>query len=450
MDDYIMNIEDTFENILSKEHYFQSLLQMINSNNLLMERDIENIQLQLLGVLIEMVGYYTKNESSSVRVEIAEQIMLSICYIIGLFLRSQPTIKESIDLVKNRDIEYLFAQGEKMLRAKVEKCKKLFKVVKETRLETENYAYVDTIDYGIPLFFKEYNIRFACHETPGSIDYPLAIDKMELVGIEYIEDYLSKVILENKFCSYFNSAEIKALLKGFNRDSNHMLINIFQLVFVNCLGCILVGKRGKFLEITRGDRIYLTSIMKSLSQQEFEALIFRAVEKLHKEFYIEDKNLIEYINKTLWKVIPEIRRAVEANTLGKIFITLSRPEDNMFKYEDGNSLDDSIFRNITDEIRACSRVEDKIKIIREEFHSLKDLVDLLGADCIFDDEFTDIFKALEDFEVALLANSISHDKFLDVGYGTESEKEWHEKLRKYLENLDEMKFHIIGGKNGQQ
>ncbi|MEW9094601.1 MAG: DUF6179 domain-containing protein [Clostridiaceae bacterium] len=439
MDNFITNKRYDFENLLSKKHYFRSLIEVLHSNNLLNIRDIENIQLQLLDILTEMVGYYTRNESSSIRVEVANQIMLSICYTIGLFLKNQSTIEESIALIKNKEVKYLFYQGEKILKAKVDECERLFKIVKETKLQTKNYAYIDTIGYGIPLFFKEYDVRFASHETPGSIDYPLAIDEMDLVGIEYIEDYLNKIILENKFCSYFDGSEIKALLKGFNKDSNHMLINIFQLVVTNYLGCTLIGKESRSLEITKGDRTYLKSIMKDLSQVEFRRLIFGASEKLCQKLFIKDKKFTKYINNTVLKIESEIKRCIETNTLENIFITLGGSKENVLKYEDGKSLDDSRFRNITEEIRDCSRVEDKIKIIREEFHSLKDLIDVFSSDCIFDDEFIDIFKTLDDFEVALLIKSISNNKALDNYYGTESEKEWHEKFNKYLESFDDMK-----------
>ncbi len=445
MNNFIVNKKYAFENLLSKEHYFQTLLQVLHSNNLLTIREIESIQLQVLDILKETMSYYTRNKNSSVRVEVAEQIMLSICYTLGLFLKSQPTIEESINLIKKREVKYLFTQGENILKAKVDQGERLLRIAKETRLQTENYAYIDTIDYGIPLFFKDYDARFARHETPGSIDYPLAIDKMDLVGVEYIEDYLNKIILENKFCSYFDGLEIEALLKGFNKGSKHMLINIFQLVLTNYLGCILLGKEGRFLDITRGDRSYLKSIMKNLSQAEFRALILRSTEKLCEELFIKNKNFTEYITNTVCKITPEIKRNIETNTLENIFITLSKSEENLLKYEDGKTLDDIKFRNITEEIRACSRVEDKIEIIREEIHSLKDLMDVFSSDCIFDDEFIDIFKTLDDFQVALLIKSILSDKVLDTNQGTESEKEWHEKLNRYLETLDyTKKGEIIG------
>jgi len=168
--------EAGLEKSLSKEYYFESLLQAIHSNSLFTRSEFEIIQLQLFEIITEVVGYFTKGASSSVREEIAEQIMLSINYTIGLALKSQLTIKESIELIKDKDLKFLFTKGEKLLRVKLEDCIRLYNHVKETRVQTENYAYIDTIDYGIPLFFKNYDTRFASHETPGSIDYPLAVD----------------------------------------------------------------------------------------------------------------------------------------------------------------------------------------------------------------------------------------------------------------------------------
>lgn len=439
MNNYIINKEDTFENLLSKEHYFQSLLQVLYSNDLLSTKDIESIQLQILDLLKETVNYYTKAESYSVKEEIAEQLMLSIYYTIGIFLKDIPTIKERITSIKESAMKYLFSEGEKILKTKVEESKELLKLVQKNRLNTANYAYIDTIGYGIPLFFIDYDIRFASHETPGSIDYPLAIDEMDLVGIEYINEYLNKINFENKFCSYFENAEIEALLNGFDKNSDHLLINIFELVFTNYLGRMLLGRAGRHLEITELDRYYLKSKIEKLKHEELYMLISEEVKKMCNDFSIKDDYFISYLNKTGIKIISEIKGNIELNKLANIFITLNNSKDNLVKYKDGEAMNDSKFRIITEEIRACRNVEDKIKIIREEINSLEDLVDVLSSDCIFDDEFIDVFKVLDDFEIALLLKYISNDSAVDRDYGTEGEKEWHRKLQNYLSDLEEVK-----------
>lgn len=439
MNNYIINKEDTFENLLSKEHYFQSLLQVLYSNDLLSTKNIESIQLQILDILKETVNYYTKAESYSVKEEVAEQLMLSIYYTIGIFLKDMPTIKERIALIKENAMKYLFSEGERILKAKVEESKTLLKLVQKNRLKTANYAYVDTINYGIPLFFIDYDIRFASHETPGSVDYPLAIDEMDLVGVEYIYEYLKKINFENKFCSYFENVEIKALLNGFDKNSDHMLINIFELVFTNYLGRRILGRAGRHLDITELDRYYLKSKIEKLKHEDLYMLISEEVKSMCNDFSIRDDYFISYLNKTGIKIISEIKENMGLNKLTNTFITLNNSKDNLVKYEDGEAMSDSKFRIITEEIRECKSADDKIKIIREEIHSLEDLVDVLGSDCIFDDEFIDVFKALDDFEIALLLKYIPNDSAVHREYGTEGEKEWHGKLQNYLSDLEEVK-----------
>lgn len=439
MDNYIIDRNDTIENLLSKEHYFQSLLQVFHSNDILNNKELENIQVQILDILRETANYYTKAESYSVRVEVAEQIMLSIYYTIGSFLKGKTSIKEKITLIKENAMKYLFSEGEKVLKAKIEESKELLKNVQKSKLKTSNYAYIDTIDYGISLFFIEYDSRFAAHKMQGSIDYPLAIDEMELVGIEYISEYLKKIDFENQFCSHFDSYEIENLLKSFDKNSDHILINIFELVLTNYLGCMVLGKRGITLDITDTERRYLKNKLGELKEEEFNEVISRIVEGICQEFNINDINFINYINKTIYKIMPSIKKNIENNKLENTFITFKNEDENLIRYEDGESLENSRFKDITEEIRDCDKVDDKIQIIRKEIHSLRDLVDVLGSDCIFDYEFIEIFKVLDDFEISLLLKYIPNDSFMDVDYGTESDKEWHEKLEEYLDMINEEK-----------
>ncbi|WP_238899780.1 DUF6179 domain-containing protein [Clostridium sp. YIM B02500] len=439
MDNYIIDRNDTIENLLSKEHYFQSLLQVFHSNDILNNKELENIQVQILDILRETANYYTKAESYSVRVEVAEQIMLSIYYTIGSFLKGKTSIKEKITLIKENAMKYLFSEGEKVLKTKIEESKELLKNVQKSKLKTSNYAYIDTIDYGISLFFIEYDSRFAAHEMQGSIDYPLAIDEMELVGIEYISEYLKKIDFENQFCSHFDSYEIENLLKSFDKNSDHILINIFELVLTNYLGCMVLGKRGITLDITDTERRYLKNKLGELKEEEFNEVISRIVEGICQEFNINDINFINYINKTIYKIMPSIKKNIENNKLENTFITFKNEDENLIRYEDGESLENSRFKDITEEIRDCDKVDDKIQIIRKEIHSLRDLVDVLGSDCIFDYEFIEIFKVLDDFEISLLLKYIPNDSVMDVDYGTESDKEWHEKLEEYLDMINEEK-----------
>ncbi|MCR1951117.1 MULTISPECIES: DUF6179 domain-containing protein [unclassified Clostridium] len=439
MSNLIINNKEGADEILNQENYFQSLLQYSYNNNLLDKEDFEKVQIQIMNILKDIVTYYTMDSSSSVRVEVAESLLSSIYYTISLFIKNNSNANEAIKILKEESIKEIFNKGEKLLRVKFDDCISLLSSVQKTKLIIKNYAYNDTIDYGIPLFFKKYDIRYGSHETPGSIDYPLSNDNMNLVGIEYIENYLKKLNLENKFCSNFNTIEIEDLLNGYDKKSYHLLINIFDLVLTNSIGSVFLNKEASNLRITPYEKLYLKERFINLSEKEIKKEILLAVERICIEFLIDadDLDLVNYLNNASVKISHELNRDI--NQIDRIFITPNNEKEKTIKYQDRKSVENSIFRNISEEVRTCSNVEDKIKIIKEDIHSLTDLVDLLGADCIFEYEFTEVFKALDDFEIALLIKYLPRDKDVESDYGTESEKEWHEKLLRFIDSLDEIK-----------
>ena len=207
-------------------------------------------------------------------------------------------------------------------------------------------------------------------------------------------------------------------------------------MLTNFAGCILAGKVGNSLEINQEERKYIKSQLDNLSQEAFEDMIKTAKEKIFHQLDIEDKDLMRYVDRTIGIITKEIRRHIERDTLKNLFITLKWPDSKRVKFEDGESLEDSFFRDITDEIRDCSSVEDKIEIIKQELHSMRDLIDVFEADCIFADEFEDIFSILGDFEISLLMKYISDE----VGWDNDdadSEKEWQTEFRIYFDTLGE-------------
>ena len=54
----------------------------------------------------------------------------------------------------------------------------------------------------------------------------------------------------------------------------------------------------------------------------------------------------------------------------------------------------------------CDDAARKARIIREELRSLDDLCDLLGAGCVFDDEYAEILSFFDEATAALLLGRI--------------------------------------------
>lgn len=417
---------------LSQEYYFQSLLQEAYNLKLIADSELENIQFQCIELIAKETERYTSGESSSIRIETAQSIMQSICYTIGIYLKNLMGADAGLKLLKQQSLADTYKLGGELIKSKFEASRELLCLVQSNCLVTDNIAYNDTVQKGIASFFSDYDSDFAAQENPASIDYPLSLDKMDLVGIEYIHCYLEKLYLENEFCLKFEIQDIHNLLRGYDKSYKDLLINIFGLLINNLTGTVLADSNIN-LNIVPSQTQYLQQKLECLSSKELGALLLTAAENICIEFNVLDKKLQQHIKDTVLDLTPRLKNALENNQLNTLFIAPKEDLKPIFKFEEGINLEDELFRKITEEIRECSKVSDKIAIIKREVHSITDLVDMLEAYCIFENEFYHIFNSMENSELALLLKLVPLDK----------EKEWQKCLISFLENVDSAKIEII-------
>ena len=421
---------------LNQAFYFQSILLEAHRLMLLTESEFENIQLQSIQLLAKRTERFTGGESSSVKVETAQRILQSIFYSIGIYLKSFLDPDMSIAVLKQKPLPELYQHGKKLIEIQLDSTKQLFYKIQNDHLITDNCAYNDTLLDGIPGFFPAYDVDFAAHDTPASIDYPLSNDKMDLVGIEYISSYLQKLFLENEFCKNFPVHDIHCLLRGYDDHYQDLLINIFELVLTNAVGSSLANKSVQ-LRVLPLDRQYLQDKLTNLSRDILNKMLQDTSTQIIKVLNISNKLLQEHIAETVMALSTKLKHALDNNRLESLFVSLK--EDNsqpVFQFEDGEKMKDELFRSVADEIRECRYISDKIAIIQRELHSITDLVDILEGYCIFDYEFTEIYQSLGDMELALLSKKLPTHVIDSDFHFTENEKEWKNKLNYYLEEID--------------
>lgn len=437
------------ENNLRADSYFQSILSEAGRWQLLSEIELENIHLQLLALLTQRLKKYTHGESNSVRTEIGESILQSVLYSISIYLKDLPDADFALEAIKKRPLAELYQEGQKLILLKIDQAKQLLIKVKDNRLiqygcginncldnnnlGVNNQAYDETIEKGIASFFFSYDAGFAAHETPGSIDYPLCGAQTELTGIEYILNYLETLCLENDFCQRFKTKDIHYLLMGYDGDYPELLINIFELTLNNALGCVLADKDPLELNMTGSDRQYLKQKLLDLAADRLAEILNEASFKLIKTLNIGDACLQKHIMKAVMDLNARLSEALAEDQLAALFISFGEiPDEPPLKYLDGKKMSDGSFRKISAEIRSCRFLEDKIAIIRQDIHSIGDLVDILEGDCLFADEYIGLFQSLGDMELALLLRKMP-PRIIDSDlHFTENEKQWHDKFKAFL------------------
>lgn len=435
----IIKYDSSMEYTFREDYFLKDILMACYEKKLLDDRILKKIALERVETLKVQLKYYTKDSSSSVMVEVAERLMEGIDYTIGVYLKAFDNLELMIKELKNTSLFDMLKAGNELIKKKVSESKKLLKKIQENKLKVDNYSYNDTIDHGISLFFKEYEDFFMPHEGSGSIDYQLYIDKMNYRGIEYIENYLETLALENEFCSKFDINEIIELLNGYDERCELLLINIFELVLINSIGIVICDKSPKRLNIGSRDRELIKDKLSNISMEELQKTLLKYSETCMVILGIENKVLINYIRRSVVKVTSLIKRSIELNKLETVFISFKESDNNeLIEYKDGTKLSNSVFRKLSEKIRECSLIEDKIELIKNKVKSLEDLVDILEAECLFDDEFNELFRNLSKMEIILLSKHIS-DLSLENEYG----KEWYFEFDKYILNLSEEEQIVI-------
>ena len=204
------------------------------------------------------------------------------------------------------------------------------------------------------------------------------MDNMNYIGIEYINNYLEILSLENEFCYNFDICEINELLKGYDKNCELLLINIFELVLINSLGLIICGKSLKSLNINSIDREQIKNKLEKLSLEELKGTLLKYAKRCCEILDIKNKALVNYIKKSTLKIASLINESIKLNKLETVFISFNENNDNEFiEYIDGKKLSNSVFRKLSEKIRESSSIEDKIELIKNNINSLEDLIDIL-------------------------------------------------------------------------
>lgn len=89
---------------LDSEYYFQSLLEQAYSKWLLSGSDIERLQYECLNLLAYKTERFNAGDSSSIRIEKAQDIMTSNLFTISLWLKTYTNPDDAVTALQNETI----------------------------------------------------------------------------------------------------------------------------------------------------------------------------------------------------------------------------------------------------------------------------------------------------------------------------------------------------------
>lgn len=108
------------------EIIFRHCLKVSYTSGIIGERVFENIRNELIAVLADKCRKYTSNEISSVRTELADELMKSITFTIGVHLKSFEDNEKAINELINTGIGNCLKCGEKRLKQMVKSSRMFY------------------------------------------------------------------------------------------------------------------------------------------------------------------------------------------------------------------------------------------------------------------------------------------------------------------------------------
>jgi hypothetical protein len=246
---------------LSGEFYFQSFLTEAYERHEISETELETIQLDCFKLLAARTESYNNGASSSVQIEVAQVIMASNFFTIGLYLKSLPDLQTALQALKNEPIAEQYQRGLKIVCRKMNVARHLYYLVCSSRIKSMQCFYNVAIDEDLKRSIKNYNLDYEAHEMTTVIDYQLMNPVSDLAGVEYLVHYLHNLSLENMFCAMFKPAVIHAVMQEYDREYKDLPVNFFEQVLLNALGCVLLRKDFEAPILTAADRQEMISIM---------------------------------------------------------------------------------------------------------------------------------------------------------------------------------------------
>ena len=428
---------------LSGELYFQSLLEQGYPKGLFSGRDIERLQNECLAFLAHKVECFNAGDSCSIRVEKAQEIMASIMFTIGLWLKTYQNPDDAITAVRNEPITELYQKGRKRINTLLTVTKAIHAKLLHHLIVSPNVFYRSTIEGGILGFFKLYNPDFSAQEIHITADYPLFISPPKLAGVEFIKAYVEAAYCENMFCSYFPSDDIHHLLCGYEKDYQELLLNIYEQVLTAAIGCIIAGTDAHGLDISGNGTLYLKRLFVGKTKTEILAVIQNAAHALKRIFSFPIK-LDLYVQRSLSFIADITEIAMREQSPGHVFYAPIYPEYKpKLCFPLGDKMDNGKYRKVVNEIIQCRFLQDKIAIINEHIHSFADLEDVLSDAQLTHKEIMAVLNELSLPEVAALSNKYSIISEVEAFDFRKQEQVMRECLRNYVSALPKEKLELL-------
>jgi hypothetical protein len=278
--------------------------------------EVAAFQDAFLRLLEHRTAIYTMGDSTSVPTHVAADLLLSVCFVLGIDPEDRAIPEHLLRVDLEEEYRRRLADIERQLKA----AERLWRDVVATHPLIPNIALRDTLKE-IGEFFKHYDYRSMAHDIPCSIDYPLCHPVPEsLQGVDYIAEYLRRLMIEAEFLAQFEIAACERVLACASPDYIELLVNLYEPVAVNAIGLALVGEDVRGLAIGDEVRERIAERLRPLGKATRERLLREAAAAVCEARGVRDASAREYLRALVPELLPRVAVGLAYGSLRGVWV----------------------------------------------------------------------------------------------------------------------------------
>ena len=181
-------------------------------------------------LMAHVAGLYCAGGSSSVSACEAHELAMSVAFALGI---ADATLEEAAIVLDVDNPVALWHEGVRALQRRTDAALALWRNVVAAIPPIRNVALRDTLA-SLGELRRRYDVHFAAHEIPCDIDYQLS-EPMDpgLLGIDYVEAYLARLLVEARWIARFDVESCVAVLERACPDYRGLHVNLCDLLLLH-------------------------------------------------------------------------------------------------------------------------------------------------------------------------------------------------------------------------
>lgn len=208
------------------------------------------------------------------------------------------------------DLEEELRRGRQRLRRKMDYARRLWRRLAGSGAAGDSRALGETL-LGIGEFWRRYDWRFAAHEVPCDIDYPLALPVSEnLRGVDYLTEWLGRLEAEVRLRDAFPRMAREAAWERFHPERYDLPLNLYVPLAADALCLFALGKEVQALTVGAEERRAFALRMALLTEEETAAALRRWAEGLGEALGLPEGRDRRYLVACAGALLPRARTAV--------------------------------------------------------------------------------------------------------------------------------------------